>query len=663
MSCSKTVLLTICLCSFVSTAIGEFAALFGVASASTNGYRTKIMSSGDVVVCGHTTGSFSGFTNAGSTDYVVQKYSSGGVLEWTAQIGTSSSDLCYGIDVDSSNNIYITGPCSGSLNGGTYVGSSDVCYVKYNSAGSMQYTGQIGGTSGEIPKGLAVDATNGYFYIVGETASTTFDGHTKTGSFDQIWLKYDTATGTKQTSYQTSATSSNSYTGVVVDSSGNTWVVGYSSASTFLSVTSAGSYDVTLQKVTAAGSSSLVRLLGGTGSDYGMAIAIDTSGNVYVTGYSASTTVNGETSNGGTDIIIGKYNSAGTLQYTILAGGSSTDQGQAIAVDSVKGVFYVSGYTTSTSFYGSTVTTTSNFLLAYDTATGTRTYAAAYPSSSSSGQSTSYGITTGNSLVYMAGYTTGPYQGETLTGSRDGYLFALHNSLTYSPTATPSEVPTIAPSAAPTTAAPSQVPTTAPTAVPTVIPTRAPSAVPTIAPTVAPSQVPTIAPSAAPSQVLTVAPTAVPTVIPTRAPSAVPTIAPTVAPSQVPTIAPSAAPSQVPTVAPTAVPSEMPTLHLSSNSNSGVNLSEGGIAGIVIGAVAAAAACIFCLFWVLLARRSNVDKDKPAEQQTDNAPGYELVADAVAVDEEMPTEKQIENVHNAPGSELVVAAEEIDVAV
>lgn len=44
------------------------------------------MLSGDIAVCGHTTGSFSGFTNAGSTDYVVQKYSPGDVLEWTAQL-------------------------------------------------------------------------------------------------------------------------------------------------------------------------------------------------------------------------------------------------------------------------------------------------------------------------------------------------------------------------------------------------------------------------------------------------------------------------------------------------------------------------------------------------------------------------------------------------
>jgi hypothetical protein len=66
------------------------------------------------------------------------KYNSSGTKQWTKQLGTSSSDYAKGVAVDSSNNIYVTGYTGGGLDGNTNSGSNDIFLVKYNSSGTKQ---------------------------------------------------------------------------------------------------------------------------------------------------------------------------------------------------------------------------------------------------------------------------------------------------------------------------------------------------------------------------------------------------------------------------------------------------------------------------------------------------------------------------------------------
>ena len=95
--------------------------------------------------------------------------------------------------------------------------------------------------------------------------------------------------------------------------------------------------------------------LGGSASDQGLGIAVDAAGNAYVTGSTSSTNfptpVGADTSaNGDQDVFVSKLNATGTaLVYSTYLGGSSNDQGFAIAVDSL-GSAYVTGSTGSTNF-------------------------------------------------------------------------------------------------------------------------------------------------------------------------------------------------------------------------------------------------------------------------------------------------------------------------
>jgi glucose/arabinose dehydrogenase/photosystem II stability/assembly factor-like uncharacterized protein len=116
-----------------------------------------------------------------------------------------------------------------------------------------------------------------------------------------------------------------------------------------------GSSDAFLASLSADGSSVLYStFLGGGGDDYGNGVAVDTQGNAYVTGWTNSIgfpTVDAfqARSGGGNDGFVAAFTAAGTARYASYIGGSGSDFAQGIAVDTVGNVF-VTGYTESTDF-------------------------------------------------------------------------------------------------------------------------------------------------------------------------------------------------------------------------------------------------------------------------------------------------------------------------
>jgi hypothetical protein len=66
------------------------------------------------------------------------KYNSAGTKQWTRQLGTTSDDRGFGVAVDTSGNVYVSGQTAGGLDGNTSAGGNDIFLVKYNSSGVKQ---------------------------------------------------------------------------------------------------------------------------------------------------------------------------------------------------------------------------------------------------------------------------------------------------------------------------------------------------------------------------------------------------------------------------------------------------------------------------------------------------------------------------------------------
>jgi hypothetical protein len=144
---------------------------------------------------------------------------------------------------------------------------------------------------------------------------------------------------------------------VAVDSSGNVYATGHFIGTVNFgagNVTSTGGYDVFVTKLNASGAHQWTTTFGGTSADDGYGVAVDSSGNVYTTGYFQGTVNFGAgnvTSAGSADVFVTKLNASGTHQWTTTLGGTNSESGWGVAVDSSANV-YTTGYFQGTVDFG-----------------------------------------------------------------------------------------------------------------------------------------------------------------------------------------------------------------------------------------------------------------------------------------------------------------------
>ena len=246
---------------------------------------------------------------------VVAKFDSSGTIQWQRRIETNNNTVNSSISLDSSNNVYIVSSDYGS--------KSSYFIVKYNSSGTIQWQQRFSNTGSvdSFGTGIAVDSA-GSVYACG-----TF-GSLPTST---IIVKFNTS-GVYQWHYtlgDSYPTSVYGY-GMSIDSSDNIFMTGsYYNSST-------GKQEILLIKINSSGALQWQRTLVQSGNDsQGYATAVDTAGNVYVTGKTNSVW----------DIVIAKYNTSGTLQWQRTLSSSGYELGYSIVVDSANNIYLV-GLTT-----------------------------------------------------------------------------------------------------------------------------------------------------------------------------------------------------------------------------------------------------------------------------------------------------------------------------
>ena len=238
--------------------------------------------------------------------------------------------------------------------------------------------------------------------------------------------------------------------GVAVDTDGNAYITGYTNSTDFpiqnpFQGSNAAYYDVFVTKLNASGSSLLYSTyLGGSNSEYGLGIAIDTDGNAYITGYTPS--IDFPTENpiqmynaGNNDVFVTKLDASGTsLVYSTYLGGIQSDQGRGIAVDT-NGNAYITGSTlssyfpTQNPFQGNKAGSWDAFVTKIDASGSSLAYSTHLGGSN---EDRGRGIavdTAGN--AYITGYTDSPFSFPTQNpiqgnnaGGRDAFVTKLNAS-------------------------------------------------------------------------------------------------------------------------------------------------------------------------------------------------------------------------------------------
>jgi len=296
------------------------------------------------------------------------------ILIYSSFLGGTASDFGYALAVDASHSVYLTGhtysldfPTKEPYHG-PYTGAHPKVFVtKLNAAGdAMVYSTYLGGNGYDYGYGIALDST-GNAYVAGYTNSTNFPRKNayqkaKAGEYDAFVTKLNPDGNALVYSTYLGGSGKDGAAAIAVDSAGNAYITGKTESKNFplmkpfQSVFAGGESDAFAVKLNSTGNTLIYSTyLGGNDRDAGSAIALDSSGSVYVTGVTRSTNFLLENplqsaKLGTEDAFVLKLNPAGdALDYSTYLGGTDADDGRGIAVDT-SGSAYVTGATRSNDF-------------------------------------------------------------------------------------------------------------------------------------------------------------------------------------------------------------------------------------------------------------------------------------------------------------------------
>ena len=318
-------------------------------------------------------------------------------VTYSTYFGGDTADYGLAIAVDASGNELIAGATDSDTIPGwktaTNGASFDVFVTKVNSAGVLQFTTEFGGSDDDFPGGIAVDSTGIYvsgttdssdFPVTPGAAQTTFVGGGPNGNNDAFAAKL-TLTGSITWATFINGSDSTSGLAVAVDTSQNVYVVGETFAPDLGGVTGgvnplphgnalnlgsgSGDDDGYIVKVNSTGSAfDLVSYIGGSSGDLATGVALDGSGNIYVSGETVSIdlpvtagvvqskcgsdgTCNNTTANGPLDdaFVFAIAADLAGYNYGTYYGGSNVDDALAIAADSA-GDAFITGLSQSSDF-------------------------------------------------------------------------------------------------------------------------------------------------------------------------------------------------------------------------------------------------------------------------------------------------------------------------
>ena len=384
--------------------------------------------------------------NSGLWDEIyLAKYDQNGNVQWAKDAGgILDNDVGNAVATDLNGNVYITGIFTSDT---AYFGSynlvnaggfkSDIFIAKYDAQGNVLWARSAGGLNYDEALAIATD-NFGNVYITGWYSSDSIAFGSillpQANGRDIFLVKYD-PNGNVLWANSKGTISSEEAKGITTDQSGNVYITGgYNSNSitfgnsTLINSNSNLSTDVFIAKYDSSGQEVWGKTAGGTGFDIVNSISADLYGNLFITGYYASSQfITGSlsiTNTGVTDFFAVKYDSSGTPVWLNTGNGFSSDQLLSSCTDQ-QGNLIAAGWFNSFSLnLGTTTlthpggTTSSNLLIVKYGPQGNLLWAS---TAIGNGISICTGVATDTSdNVYTGGY----FRGSTLTPG----LISLSNS-------------------------------------------------------------------------------------------------------------------------------------------------------------------------------------------------------------------------------------------
>jgi hypothetical protein len=236
-------------------------------------------------------------TSAGAGDIFVSKLDSAGNFIWAKNMGGINSDFGNFITTDTAGNVYTTGyftdtsdfdPAPGKFNK-TSAGDRDIFISKLDSSGNFIWAANLGGIYTDIGLSVAVDAaqnvyTTGYFDVAGDfdPGPDVFD-LTSNGNSDIFISKLDSS-GHFVWAKQIGNTAKDFGFSIIVDTAQNVFTAGVKVA-----FEQPADENIFFTKLNAAGEVVWADSIGGSSKERAYSIALDTAGNIYMSGIFSGT--------------------------------------------------------------------------------------------------------------------------------------------------------------------------------------------------------------------------------------------------------------------------------------------------------------------------------------------------------------------------------------
>ena len=322
-------------------------------------------------------------------------------------------DSSHGVAVDSSGNVYVVGTTAGDLDGQINTGNNDVYLTKFDAAGNEIYTRLLGSAADASGFAVALDSSDNVV-VAGQVAGPLTD-IAFGGGYDAFVTKFDSK-GQETFTRQVSPFASDGALSLAVDSSDNIILAGFTNGAIDSSQTYGGSSDAFMTKLDSSGTLVANRQFGDSGNEVATAVAVNSAGDVFVAGT--------DDGNG----FLRRYNASdSSLAYTHDLGALGTDGGvTGLAVDS-NGDLLISGQSTNAALSGTVKNAHSGgldaFVLSVDDQTTTAaTCFVTYAGTTGTESGFGVAVDTSDNSFYLTGNTDSTFAGETSSAAVDAYV-------------------------------------------------------------------------------------------------------------------------------------------------------------------------------------------------------------------------------------------------